>query len=87
MQLLNDRVLVRRRDEDEQTSSGLFIANMAPTFIKGEVLEVGNGLLTQHGERIALTVQKGDTILFTPAGALDYEGDLLVTESTIAAIL
>lgn len=88
MQLLNDRVLVQKDEVDENvTQSGIFLASTSDLLTKGEVVEVGHGLLTQTGERVALTVQKGDRILFSSVAGVDYEGNRLINESDVVAIL
>jgi len=64
---LGDRILVKRtEDDDEQTTSGGIIipdtAKEKPQ--EGEVAAVGTGRLLDNGERQAIDVAVGDTILF-----------------------
>lgn len=88
---LGDRILVKRSDEDEQTTSGGIIipdtAKEKPQ--EGEVVEVGNGRLLDSGERQALEVAKGDRVLFAKYGGTEvtYEGTeyLILREDDILA--
>ena len=88
---LGDRILVKRSDEDEQTTSGGIIipdtAKEKPQ--EGEVVEVGNGRLLDSGERQALEVAKGDRVLFAKYGGTEvtYDGTeyLILREDDILA--
>ena len=59
---LGDRILVRRSEEDEQTTSGGIIipdtAKEKPQ--EGEVIAVGKGRILDSGERQAVDVEVGD---------------------------
>ena len=63
---LGDRILIRRTEEDEQTTSGGIIipdtAKEKPQ--EGEVIAVGKGRLLDDGERQPIDVEPGDKILF-----------------------
>ena len=63
---LGDRILIRRTEEDEQTTSGGIIipdtAKEKPQ--EGEVIAVGRGRLLDNGDRQAVDVATGDKILF-----------------------
>ncbi|NWG45682.1 MAG: co-chaperone GroES [Alphaproteobacteria bacterium] len=62
---LHDRVLVRRIEEDQKTAGGIIIPDTAKEKPQqGEVVAVGPGTRDEDGERIALDVKVGDTILF-----------------------
>ena len=62
---LHDRVLVRRIEEDEKTSGGLIIPEIAKEKPQeGEVVSVGAGAKDEAGARIAMDVKAGDKILF-----------------------
>jgi chaperonin GroES len=52
---LNDRIIVRRMEEQEQMRGGLYIPDTAKEKPQeGEVLAVGNGKLLDNGQRIKL---------------------------------
>ncbi|HEU0176060.1 MAG TPA: co-chaperone GroES [Blastocatellia bacterium] len=62
---LNDRIIVRRLEEQEQMRGGLYIPDTAKEKPQeGEVLAVGNGKLLDNGQRIAIDLKAGDRILF-----------------------
>lgn len=89
---LNDRVLVKRLESEEVTKGGIIIPDSAKEKpIKGEVVAVGPGKVTDKGERIKMTVDKGDTVLFNKyAGTeIKLDGDelLVMREDDILAIL
>ena len=62
---LNDRVLVKRLEEEEKTAGGIYIPDSAkekPT--RGRVIAVGSGRANDKGERKPLDVKAEDEILF-----------------------
>ena len=62
---LQDRVLVRRLDDEAKTAGGIIIPDTAqekPT--EGEVIAVGPGARDETGALVPLDVKKGDRILF-----------------------
>lgn len=62
---LQDRVLVKRIEEDSKTAGGIIIPDSAKEKPQeGEVIEVGKGKITEEGKVIPLDVKKGDRILF-----------------------
>jgi len=62
---LHDRILVQRLDEGEQHIGGIIIPDSAKEKPqRGKVIAVGDGKLSDDGDRVALDVRAGDTILF-----------------------
>ncbi|MGL4461552.1 MAG: co-chaperone GroES [Planctomycetia bacterium] len=62
---LDDRVVVRAADSEEKTAGGIVLPDRAKEKQqKGEVVAVGPGRLLDSGERAALSVKVGDTVLF-----------------------
>ena len=89
---LHDRVLVRRTEGDEKTSGGLIIPDSAKEKpAEGEVVSVGAGLRDEDGDRIAMDVKAGDTILFGKWSGtevnIDGEELLMMKESDIMGII
>src|SRR5690606_27816105 len=89
---LHDRVLVRRIEEDEKTSSGIIIPDTAKEKpMRGEVLAVGPGSRKEGGEIVPLDVRVGDHVLFGKWSGtevrIDGEDLLIMKESDILAIL
>lgn len=62
---LNDRILVKRVEEDTTTPGGIIIPDSAkekPS--RGQVVAAGKGKTSDDGKKIPLDVKVGDTILF-----------------------
>jgi len=89
---LQDRVIVKRMDEEEVTKGGIIIPDTAKEKpIEGKVVAVGKGKLTEDGKKLPLEVKKGDRILFGKyAGTeiqIDGEEHLIMREDDIVAII
>lgn len=87
---LGDRLIVRALDEDETTASGIVLPDTAKEKPqKGEVLAVGEGSRDDAGNRIALDVAKGDTVLYSKYGGTEIKVDgedlLVLRESDVLA--
>ena len=66
---LGDRVVVKIvKRHDEKTAGGLYKPSGSDTTILGEVVAVGNGLFTQTGDSIPMTVKVGDLVLLEGTG-------------------
>ncbi len=62
---LNDRILVKRVEEESRTASGLIIPDSAQEKpLRGNVLAIGTGKSAEDGSVRALAVAVGDTVLF-----------------------
>lgn len=62
---LNDRILVKRVEEEQKTAGGLIIPDSAKEKPqRGEVVAAGKGKTTDDGTKIPLEVKVGDQILF-----------------------
>ena len=92
IQPLADRVLVKRvDDEEEQSIGGIIIPDTAKEKPQeAEVVAVGPGRI-EDGKRIALDVQKGDTVLIGKYSGtevkLDGEEHLILREEEILAVI
>jgi chaperonin GroES len=89
---LNDRILIKRVEEEEKTKGGIIIPDSAKEKpAEGIVVAVGNGKLNDKGERVALEVKAGDRVLFSKYGGtdvkLDGEDHLIMREDDILAIV
>jgi chaperonin GroES len=89
---LNDRIIARRLEENEQMRGGLYIPDTAKEKPQeGEVLAVGNGKLLDNGQRIAIDLKAGDRILFGKyAGTeikLDGEEYLILREDDVLGVV
>jgi chaperonin GroES len=89
---LQDRVIVKRIEEEETTKGGIIIPDTAKEKpIEGEVLAVGGGKLLDTGKKQPLEVKKGDKVLFGKYAGTDIqvEGEehLIMREDDIIAII
>ncbi|MCK5231415.1 MAG: co-chaperone GroES [Desulfobulbaceae bacterium] len=89
---LNDRILVKRLEEEEKTKGGIIIPDSAKEKpAEGEIVAVGNGKLNDKNERVPLDVKVGDRVLFSKYGGtdvkLDGEDFLIMREDDILGIL
>jgi chaperonin GroES len=64
---LGDKVLVRPESKEEKSKGGLILTDSVQRGQKvyGEVVAVGTGIFSQNGNRIPITVQVGDKVLYT----------------------
>ena len=73
---LFDRVLVERLEASDKTAGGILLPDSAkekPT--EGRIVAVGDGKVGDKGDRIPLSVKKGDRVLFSSyAGTNIKEG-------------
>ena len=90
---LNDRLVVKPQEGEEQTASGLFLPETAKEKPQqGEVLAVGPGRWDEDGERrIKPDVEVGDIVLFAKYGGteikLDDQKVLILKETDILAVI
>ena len=89
---LNDRLLVKRLQEETMTAGGIIIPDSAKEKpAEGEVVAVGPGKVADNGERVALQVKEGDMVLFSKYGGtdvkLDGEDFLIMREEDILGIV
>jgi chaperonin GroES len=65
---LGDRVLIKETREEQKTSSGIIIPDTATleNSKTAEVVAVGDGLFTQNGVSIPMTVKVGDIVIMPP---------------------
>ena len=89
---LHDRVLVKRLEEGDDKRGSIFIPDSAKEKPQeGKVIAVGTGIVTDEGKNRALTVKKGDRILFGKyTGSevqLDGEDFLIMKEEDVLGIL
>jgi chaperonin GroES len=72
---LGDRVLVKLKEKEEITASGIVLPDTVDKKEKaeGEIVAVGPGKLLDSGERAAMEVSVGDTVLFEKWGGEEIE--------------
>ena len=89
---LDDRIVVEPSEAEEKTAGGILLPDTAKQKPQqGKVLSVGPGKLGDDGNRLALAVKVGDTVLFGKYAGSDVEvngRDLkIIRESEILAKL
>ena len=88
---LQDRVLIKRVEEETKTKGGIIIPDTAKEKPQeGKVLAVGKGKLSEDGKLHPLDVKKGDRVLFNKYSGtevnVDGEEHLIIREEDVLAI-
>jgi chaperonin GroES len=89
---LNDRILVKRLEQEEKTAGGIIIPDSAQEKpAEGEIIAVGPGKMNDAGQRAAMDVNAGDRVLFSKYGGTDVKFDgqdyLIMREDDILGVL
>ncbi len=89
---LQDRILVKRIDEEETSKGGIIIPDTAKEKPQeGKVISVGKGKIGEDGKVQPLDVKKGDKVLFSKyAGTeVNVEGDehLIIREDDVLGVV
>jgi len=88
---LQDRILVKRIEEEEKTKGGIIIPDTAkekPS--EGKVVAVGKGKVLEDGKLHPLEIKKGDRVLFNKYSGsevnIDGEEHLIIREDDVLGI-
>ena len=89
---LGDRLLVKPRESEEKTKSGIVLPDSAKEKPQeGEVVAVGDGGRDEKGSKIPMEVKVGDTILYSKYAGTEVKIDsvehLIIKESDVLAIV
>jgi chaperonin GroES len=89
---LNDRILVKRMEEEEKSIGGIIIPDTAKEKPQqGRVVAVGPGKIDKFGNRLNLDIREGDRVLFSKyAGTeikIDGEKHLFMKEDDILGVM
>ena len=89
---LQDRILIRRLDSEEELRGGIVIPDTAKEKPQeGEVVAVGDGKVLDNGQRQEMTVKVGDRILFGKYSGTEVKVDdeelLIMSEDEVLGIL
>lgn len=92
IQPLQDRVIVKRLEEEDVTAGGIIIPDSAKEKPQqGEIMGVGPGKILEGGTKIEMTLKVGDLVLFGKYSgsevALDGEELLIMREEDIMGII
>jgi len=89
---LQDRVIVKRVEEEGKTKGGIIIPETAKEKpMEGKVIAVGKGKVLEDGKIHSLEVKAGDRILFAKYGGtevkIDGEEHLIMREDDILGVI
>ncbi len=89
---LEDRIILKPMEAEEKTAGGIIIPDNAKEKPqKGEVIAVGPGKVNDKGQKIEVSLKKGDKVLYGKYSGtevtIDGEDYLIVRESDILAII
>ena len=89
---LQDRVVVRRTEEEQKSAGGIVLPDSATEKpAQGEVLAVGPGRLLENGDVRPVDVKVGDVVVFGKYASntvkIDGEELLILSESEIYGVV
>lgn len=89
---LQDRILVKPMEAEEKTSSGIIIPDTAKEKpMKGEIVAVGQGKVTDDGKTVPMELKVGDKVLYGKYSGTEITVDgneyLIMRESDVYAII
>ena len=89
---LQDRILVKRIEEEETTKGGIIIPDTAKEKPQeGKVIAVGKGKIGDDGKVTPLDVKKGDRVLFSKYSGtevnIDGEEHLIIREDDVLGVV
>ena len=88
---LQDRIIVKRIDEEETTKGGIIIPDSAKEKPQeGKVIAVGKGKVKEDGSVQKLDVKKGDRVLFSKYSGteitIEGEEHLIIREDDVLGV-
>ena len=88
---LQDRIIVKRIDEEEKTKGGIIIPDTAKEKPQeAKVIAVGKGKVKEDGTVPPLDVKKGDRVLFSKYSGteikIDGEEHLIIREDDVLGV-
>lgn len=89
---LNDRILVLRVEEEQQSAGGIIIPDTAKEKPQeGKIVAVGPGKMGDDGKRVPLEVKAGDRVLFSKYAGTEINIDdvehIVMKEEDILGVL
>jgi len=89
---LSDRVVVRPKEAEEKTASGIILPDTAQEKPQmGEIMAIGPGKVSDNGALIDMSVKAGDNILYGKYSGTEItvgsEDLLIMRESDILAVI
>ena len=89
---LGDRLLVRPKESEEKTKSGIVLPDSAKEKPQeGTVIATGDGARDEDGKKIPMEVKKGNVVLYSKYAGTEVKIDgiehLIIKESDVLAIV
>lgn len=89
---LDDRVVIKPSEPESKTASGIYLPEGAKEKpMTGKIVAAGPGKLTDEGKRAALSVKKGDTVIYGKYAGTEVEIDgqqhVILRESELLGVL
>jgi chaperonin GroES len=89
---LQDRILVKRLEQEEKTKGGIIIPDTAKEKpAEGKVMAVGTGKIKDDGTVLPLELKVGDRILFSKYGGneikVDGEDFLIMLQDDVLGVI
>lgn len=89
---LEDRIILKPMEAEQKTAGGIIIPDNAKEKPqKGEVVAVGPGKITDKGQKIDMSLKKGDKVLYGKYSGTEVTVDgqdyLIVRESDVLAVI
>lgn len=89
---LGDRILVKPKESEEKTKSGIVLPDSAKEKPQeGVVIAVGEGARDEDGKRIPMDIKKGNVVLYSKYSGTEVKIDgvehLIIRESDVLAIV
>ena len=89
---LQDRILVKRLEEETKTAGGIIIPDTAKEKpVEGTVIAVGKGRVADDGTIIPLELKEGDRVLFSKYGGNEVkiggEEFLIMNEGDVLGVI
>ena len=89
---LQDRIIVKRVEEEEKTKGGIIIPDTAKEKpLEGKVIAVGNGKVLEDGKVRPLDIKAGDRVLFSKYAGTEVKLDgvehLIMREEDILGVI
>ena len=89
---LQDRVIVKRIEEEEKTKGGIIIPDAAKEKpVEGKVVAVGTGKVLENGKKVPVELNVGDKVLFGKYAGTDVkiegEDHIIMREDDILGVI
>jgi len=89
---LGDRLLIRPKESEEKTKSGIVLPDSAKEKPQeGSVIATGDGARDEDGKKIPMEVKKGDVVLYSKYAGTEVKIDgiehLIIKENDVLAIV